>query len=77
LAVKAVQPKQYEVSLVLAPLNKFWDRDAKLVLSDTLQAHPLLRGPEDFVRSGDSITVGPGYVLPTKKSGYRFYDGWD
>ena len=47
--------------------REYYNLASELVLSDTLQAHPLLQGPEDFVQEDGSIPVGPGFLLPMKK----------
>jgi hypothetical protein len=39
-----------------------------LILSDTLQAHPFLSGPEDYCKSDNTLSIGPGYLLPKKKN---------
>lgn len=60
--------------------REYYNRDSELILSDTLQAHPLLQAPEDYVQGDGSIPVGPGYLLPKKKtvSGTSVsYEGFD
>jgi hypothetical protein len=48
--------------------REFYNRDSELVLSDSLQAHPLLQGPEDYCKADSEVTIGPDYLLPKKKS---------
>jgi hypothetical protein len=64
---------------VIAELQReYYNRDSELILSDTLQAHPLLSGPEEFCKGDNTISIGPGYVLPQKhdtQSGA--YQGWE
>jgi hypothetical protein len=49
-----------------------------LILSDTLQAHPLLSGPEDYCKADNTLSIGPGYVLPKKKNPESgSYEGWE
>jgi hypothetical protein len=48
--------------------REYYNRDSELILSDTLQAHPFLSGPEDFCRADNTLSVGPGYLLPKKKN---------
>ncbi len=48
--------------------REYYNRDSELILSDTLQAHPFLSGPEDFCKADNTLSVGPGYVLPKKKN---------
>jgi hypothetical protein len=58
--------------------REYYNRDSELILSDTLQAHPFLSGAEDFCKADNTLSVGPGYVLPMKKnpeSGQ--YQGWE
>jgi len=58
--------------------REFYNRDSELILSDTLQAHPLLSGAEDFCKADNTLSVGPGYVLPKKKNPESgTYEGWE
>lgn len=57
--------------------REYYNRDSELILSDTLQAHPFLSGPEDFCKADNTLSVGPGYVLPMKKNVENgTYQGW-
>jgi hypothetical protein len=58
--------------------REYYNRDSELILSDTLQAHPLLSGPEDYCRADNTLSIGPGYVLPKKKNPESgAYEGWE
>jgi hypothetical protein len=58
--------------------REFYNRDSELILSDTLQSHPLLSGAEDFCKADNTISVGPGYILPMKKNPESgAYQGWE
>jgi hypothetical protein len=58
--------------------REYYNRDSELILSDTLQAHPLLSGPEDFCKADGMLSIGPGYVLPKKKNPEtNDYEGWE
>jgi hypothetical protein len=60
--------------------REFYNRDSELILSDTLQAHPLIQGPEDYVQPDGTVPVGPGWLLPKKKSSggtTTTYEGFD
>jgi hypothetical protein len=58
--------------------REYYNRDSELILSDTLQAHPLLSGPEDYCKADNTLSIGPGYVLPKKKSTESGnYEGWE
>jgi hypothetical protein len=58
--------------------REFYNRDSELILSDTLQAHPLLSGPEDYCKADNTLSIGPGYVLPKKKNTETgSYEGWE
>jgi hypothetical protein len=58
--------------------REYYNRDSELILSDTLQAHPLLSGPEDYCKADNTLSIGPGYVLPKKKSNESgSYEGWE
>lgn len=58
--------------------REFYNRDSELILNDVLQGHPLLSGPEDFCQADNTISVGPQYLLPKKKSpDADNYEGWE
>ena len=58
--------------------REYYNRDSELILSDTLQAHPFLSGAEDFCKSDNTLSVGPGYILPMKKNPESgSYQGWE
>jgi hypothetical protein len=58
--------------------REYYNRDSELILSDTLQAHPFLSGAEDFCKGDNTLSVGPGYVLPMKKNPESgAYQGWE
>lgn len=60
--------------------REYYNRDSELILSDVLQAHPILQAPEDCITAEGEISIGPGYLLPKKKStqgGSVTYEGWD
>jgi hypothetical protein len=48
--------------------REYYNRDSELILSDTLQAHPFLSGPEDYCKADNTLTIGPGNLLPMKKN---------
>jgi hypothetical protein len=58
--------------------REYYNRDSELILSDTLQAHPFLSGAEDFCKADNTLSVGPGYILPMKKNAVNgTYQGWE
>lgn len=60
--------------------REYYNRDSELILSDTTQAHPILQGPDDFVKADGEVTIGPNWVLPKKKNvggTSTSYEGWD
>ncbi len=58
--------------------REYYNRDSELILSDTIQAHPFLSGAEDFCKADNTLSVGPGYVLPMKKNPENgAYQGWE
>jgi hypothetical protein len=58
--------------------REFYNRDSELILSDTLQAHPFLSGPEDYCKADNTLSIGPGYLLPKKKNPENgTYEGFD
>jgi hypothetical protein len=58
--------------------REFYNRDSELVLSDSLQAHPTMQGPEDMLDANGDVPVGPGYVLPMKRDPSKGgYQGWE
>ena len=59
--------------------REFYNRDSELILSDSIQAHPLIEGPEDYLSGDSSISIGPGWVLPKvkhEKGTTVTYEGW-
>jgi hypothetical protein len=58
--------------------REFYNRDSELILSDTLQAHPFLSGPEDYCKADNTLSVGPGYLLPKKRNPESgLYEGFE
>lgn len=58
--------------------REYYNRDSELILSDTLQASPLLSGPEDFCTADSEVATGPDFILPKKKSANGDnYEGWE
>jgi hypothetical protein len=58
--------------------REFYNRDSELILSDTLQAHPFLSGPDDYCKADNTMSVGPGYIIPMKKNVENgTYQGWE
>lgn len=60
--------------------REYYNRDSELILSDTTQAHPLLQGPEDYVKADGAVPIGPNWLLPKKKNahgGAATYEGFD
>lgn len=58
--------------------REYYNRDSELILSDTLQAHPFLSGAEEFCKADNTLSVGPGYILPMKKNPETgAYQGWE
>ena len=56
----------------------YYNKDSELTISDTLQALPLLSGPEDFCKADNTVSVGPNYLLPKKKiDGGTAYEGFE
>jgi hypothetical protein len=58
--------------------REFYNRDSELILSDSVQAHPLVQGPEDILQTDGSLPIGPAWMLPKKKSrDGNSYEGFD
>ncbi len=60
--------------------REYYNRDSELILSDTIQAHPTIQGPEDMFTADASIPIGPSYALVKKKNnagGTATYEGWE
>jgi hypothetical protein len=70
-----VGQSRYEV---IAEIQRtFYNVDSELTLSNSLAAHALLSGPEDYC-NGNAIQAGPGNVLPMRKnSSTGSYQGWE
>ena len=47
--------------------REMYNTESELILGNTNQAHPILQGPEDYVKGNEAIPVGPGFVFPMKK----------
>lgn len=58
-----------------------YNRESELVLAGAIAAHPTVQGPEDYIGEQADIPIGPGYILPKKKtpggSGQVTYEGWE
>ena len=48
--------------------KEYYNRSSELVLNDTLQSSPLLCIPEDYLKPDQTMSIGPGYALPMKKT---------
>ena len=71
---------QPEYEAIADRQREYYNRDSELILSDTIQAHPLLQGPEDYIREDGTISIGPSYLLPKKKvaeGSSPFYENWE
>jgi hypothetical protein len=42
----------------------FYNLDSELTLSNVLQSHPFLSGSKNFCKADNTMSVGPGYILP-------------
>ena len=47
--------------------REYYNRDSELILSDSLQAHPVIQCAEDLIGPDGSVGVGPSSLLPKKK----------
>ena len=54
----------------------YYNRDSELILSDTIQAHPLLSGPIDLLNGDRTLSIGPEFVLPKFKNANGEYVDW-
>jgi hypothetical protein len=72
---RAVGKSRYEPIAEIQ--REYYNRDSELILSDTLQAHPFLSGPEDFCKADNTLSVGPGYLLPMKWKEGAGYQGFE
>ena len=71
-----VGKSRYEAIAVLQ--REYYNKDSELILSDTIQAHPQLSGPEDYCKADNTVSVGPGNILPKKKNTENgTYEGWE
>lgn len=56
---------------------EYYNRDSELIVSDTIQAHPLLSGHQDFCK-GDAInSIGPNNILPIHDAGNGKTTSWE
>jgi hypothetical protein len=58
-----------------------YNRSSELILSDVLQCHALLQGPEEYCQADAKVSFGPGGLLPMKRlnsgdayQGFAFVD---
>ncbi|WP_422932054.1 hypothetical protein [Singulisphaera sp. PoT] len=59
-------------------MKEYFNILSELSFSNTLQAHPLLSGPQEFCSGDDTLSIGPGYILPKKHdSTSGRYEGWE
>lgn len=60
-------------------MRSYYNVDSELTLTNSLAAHALLSGPEDFCDPAQgTVSVGPSFLLPMKKmSGGASYQGWE
>jgi hypothetical protein len=60
--------------------REVYNLDSERILSNTLQAHPITQGPEDYASGDKQVPFGPDYMLPMKKvegmGGQTFYQEW-
>lgn len=79
-------PKQRNIGMsryeAIAELQReAYNKESELVLSNALHAHPTVQAPEDFLQADASVPIGPGFVLPKKKSnistGGSTYEPWE
>jgi len=56
----------------------YYNQLSELILNSVLQGHPFLSGAEDFCKADNTLSVGPGYVLPKKKNpDSGAYEPWE
>jgi hypothetical protein len=59
-------------------MREYYNRNSELILSDTLQAHPFLSGPAELCKGDNTVSIGPGYVLPIHwNEQAQVYQGWE
>ena len=61
-------------------MREYYNRDSELILSDTIQAHPILQAPAEYIVGDAEITIGPGYILPKRQNntgGMASYEPWE
>lgn len=57
-------------------MREYYNKDSESVLSDSIQAHPTLSGPEEYLTPEAEVPVGPGFALPMKRTADGSYQGW-
>ncbi len=75
---KNVGLPRYEIVAEL--MREYYNKTSELVLSDTQHAHPLLQGPEEYCTPDGTVAIGPGYLMPKKKTvngSGATYEGFD
>lgn len=63
----------------IAEIQKaIYNKRSELDLSDVVQAHPLLSGPEEYLQNDATVEVGPNSILPKKREPMKGrYEGWE
>jgi hypothetical protein len=82
--VRVFDDKKYRDRMVgqsrmeaVADLQKsVYNRQSELILGDVLHSHPLLQGPEDYVQDNAKLPLGPGGMLPMKRTADGSYQGF-
>lgn len=54
-----------------------YNATSELILSNVLQAHPLLSGPQDVIQNDTQVPTGPANVLPKIRKPDGDYEGWE
>lgn len=65
-----------EYQTIAEHMSEYYNLDSELKMSNSLQAHPFLSGAEDFCKADNTLSVGPGYILPMKYKDGK-YQGWE
>jgi hypothetical protein len=61
-------------------MREIYNRLSELVLSDTLQVHCIIQGPDDVAKSDGTVPVGPGWMLTKVKTATEtsvHYEGYE
>lgn len=69
---------QCRVEPIIDLERNYYNVNSELTISNSLQAHPILQGPEDYCKADNTLSIGATFLLPKKKNPESGeYEGFD